>query len=74
VLGYGEVLPVSTVTCAVKRVEGSIEMEFIGLLAPVAFVFALAVLAQVGQVKKQLGKVEQELASLRSTAEVSQQS
>jgi hypothetical protein len=49
-------------------------MEFIGLLAPVAFVFALAVLAQVGQVKKQLGKVEQELASLRSTAEVSQQS
>lgn len=48
-------------------------MEFIGLLAPVAFVFALAALAQVGQVRKQLGKVEQELASLRGTAEVSQQ-
>ena len=49
-------------------------MKFIGLLAPVAFVFALAALSQVGQVNKQLGKVEQELASLRATAEASRQS
>ncbi len=29
-------------------------MEFIGLLAPIAFVFALAALAQVGALKKEV--------------------
>ncbi len=40
-------------------------MQFVGLLAPLAFVFALAALAQVGQLKKTIDKLEEELAHLR---------
>lgn len=40
-------------------------MEFVGALAPLAFVFALAALAQVGQLKKRVDKLEEELAHLR---------
>lgn len=39
-------------------------MEYIGLLAPVAFVFALGALAQVGQLKKDVDKMKVELAQL----------
>lgn len=36
-------------------------MEYIGLLAPIAFVFALAALAQVGSLKKEVEKLKEEL-------------
>jgi len=36
-------------------------MEYVGLLAPIAFVFALAALAQVGSLKKELNKLKEEL-------------
>lgn len=35
-------------------------MSFIGLLAPAAFVFALAALAQVGSLKKEVEKLKEE--------------
>lgn len=38
-------------------------MEFIGLLAPIAFVFALSALAQVGSLKKEVEKLKEELQS-----------
>jgi hypothetical protein len=38
-------------------------MEFIGLLAPIAFVFALAALAQVGSLKKEVENLKKELNS-----------
>ncbi len=38
-------------------------MEFVGLLAPIAFVFALAALAQVGALKKEVEKLKEELQS-----------
>ncbi len=40
-------------------------MEVIGLLAPVAFVFALAALAQVATLKKKVEQLEQELQEKR---------
>lgn len=36
-------------------------MWIIGLLAPAAFVFALAALAQVGSLKKEVEKLKEEL-------------
>ena len=41
-------------------------MEFIGYLAPVAFVFAIAVLSQVTALKKELDSVKKELAALKN--------
>ncbi len=38
-------------------------MEYIGLLAPIAFVFALAALAQIGSLKKEIEKLKEELKS-----------
>ncbi len=38
-------------------------MEYVGLLAPIAFVFALAALAQVGSLKKEVEKLKEELQS-----------
>lgn len=38
-------------------------MEYVGLLAPIAFVFALAALAQVGSLKKEVEKLKKELES-----------
>jgi len=35
-------------------------MEFMGLLAPVAFVFAIASLAQVASLKKEVKKLKKE--------------
>ena len=40
-------------------------MEFIGLLAPIAFVFALAALAQVGTLKKEVDHLKEEMEALR---------
>lgn len=36
-------------------------MEFIGLLAPIAFVFALAALAQVSSLKKEVEQLKEEI-------------
>ena len=36
-------------------------MEYIGLLAPIAFIFALAALAQVGTLKKEVEMLKQKL-------------
>ncbi len=40
-------------------------MEFVGLLAPIAFVFALAALSQIGSLKKEVTALREELAVLR---------
>jgi hypothetical protein len=36
-------------------------MEYVGLLAPIAFVFTLAALTQVGSLKKEVEKLKEEL-------------
>lgn len=36
-------------------------VEYVGLLAPIAFVFALSALAQVGSLKKEVEKLKEEL-------------
>jgi hypothetical protein len=36
-------------------------MEYVGLLAPIAFVFALSALAQVGTLKKEVEYLKREL-------------
>jgi hypothetical protein len=40
-------------------------MQFVALLAPVAFVFALAALAQVGSLKKKLEELQKEIEALK---------
>jgi len=38
-------------------------MEYVGLLAPIAFVFAISALAQVGSLKKEVEKLKEEMKS-----------
>lgn len=38
-------------------------MQYIGLLAPIAFVFSLAALAQIGALKKEISQLKEELQS-----------
>ena len=38
-------------------------MEYAGVLAPIAFVFALAALAQIGSLKKEVEKLKEEMQS-----------
>jgi len=40
-------------------------VEFIGFLAPVAFVFAIAALSQVGSLKKEVEQLKSELEKLK---------
>lgn len=40
-------------------------MEFVGLLAPIAFVFALAALSQLGALKKEVEGLKEELKNLK---------
>ncbi len=40
-------------------------MEFVGLLAPVAFVFALSSIAQVSSLKKEVEQLKEELNKLK---------
>jgi hypothetical protein len=40
-------------------------MEFIGYLAPVAFVFAMAALAQIGSLRKEVEQLGLELERLK---------
>lgn len=44
-------------------------MEYIGYLAPIAFVFALAALSQAGSLRKELNGVKEELAVLKGMME-----
>jgi len=39
-------------------------MQYVGLLAPIAFVFALAALAQVGALKKEVEQLKEEVNKL----------
>jgi len=41
-------------------------MEIIGLLAPIAFVFALAALAQIGALKKEVTDLKKEIEFLKN--------
>jgi len=41
-------------------------MEFVGLLAPIAFVFALVALSQIGTLKKEVKILTEELEYLKS--------
>jgi len=41
-------------------------MEFVGLIAPIAFVFALAALSQVGALKKEVKALQEEIEFLKS--------
>ncbi len=38
-------------------------MQYVGLLAPIAFVFALSALAQIGSLKKEVEWLKKELQS-----------
>ena len=39
-------------------------MQFVGLLAPIAFVFALAALAQIGSLKKEVEQLKEQIDKL----------
>ncbi len=39
-------------------------MQYVGLLAPIAFVFALAALAQIGELKKEVKQLKEEVNKL----------
>ena len=38
-------------------------MQYVGLLAPIAFVFAISALVQVGSLKKEVEQLKEELRS-----------
>ncbi|SET43172.1 hypothetical protein SAMN05660297_02402 [Natronincola peptidivorans] len=40
-------------------------MEFVGLLAPVAFVFALSAISQVSSLKKEVEQLKEEIDRLK---------
>lgn len=40
-------------------------MQYVGLLAPIAFVFALSALAQAGQLKKEMEELKEEVKALK---------
>lgn len=40
-------------------------MEYVGLLAPITFVFALSALAQVGSLKKEIEELKKEVKALK---------
>jgi len=42
-----------------------IKVEFVGLLAPLAFVFALAAISQIGSLKKELEQLKNEVNKLK---------
>lgn len=41
-------------------------MEFVGLLAPIAFVFALAALSQVGALRKEVASLKEEVKLMKN--------
>lgn len=41
-------------------------MEFVGLLAPIAFVFALSALSQLSSLKKEVEQLKSELDNLKT--------
>ncbi len=40
-------------------------MEFVGLLAPLAFIFALAAITQINSLKKEVENLKEELRNLK---------
>ena len=40
-------------------------MQYVGMLAPIAFVFALSALAQVGSLKKEIEELKKEVEALK---------
>ncbi len=42
-------------------------MQFVGLLAPIAFVFALSALTQVGALKKEVEDLRRQIKQLSTT-------
>lgn len=40
-------------------------MQYVGLLAPIAFVFALAAIAQFSSLKKQIEELREEMTALK---------
>ncbi len=40
-------------------------MEIVGLLAPIAFVFSLAALGQIGALRKEVHELQKEVARLK---------
>lgn len=40
-------------------------MQYVGLLAPIAFVFAISAIAQAGSLKKQIEELKKEVAALK---------
>jgi len=41
-------------------------MQYVGLLAPIAFVFALSALAQVGSLKKEIEELKKEVKAIKA--------
>lgn len=42
-------------------------MEYVGLLAPIAFVFALSALSQISALKKETEQLKQELTAMKNS-------
>ena len=47
-------------------------MEYVGLLAPVAFIFALSAIAQVGSLKKKMEALQKEVEVLKGSLQKSE--
>ena len=47
-------------------------MEYVGLLAPIAFVFALSALAQIGTMKKEIDRLKKTINDLEDKKDESQ--
>ena len=41
-------------------------MQYVGLLAPIAFVFALSALSQVGSLKKEIEELKKEVKAIKA--------
>lgn len=52
-----------------KQTEEVLLMQYVGLLAPIAFVFALAALSQIGALRKELAGFKEELAMIKNKLE-----
>ena len=46
-------------------------MQYVGLLAPVAFIFALSAIAQVASLKKKMEALQKEVEALKSSLQKS---
>ncbi len=44
---------------------GGVTLEYVGLLAPIAFVFAISALAQLGALKKEVEELREQIEHMR---------